>query len=607
MTILFSRTFAVALVLVLTATGLWAAGAEEEPAAAADKKYVTDPTTGKVVSAPEYGGTLTIALTSTPPEVDGWYGHPSMRAYSGDVERLGIANWGIDRSVNDLKGTFRSPEVLVGLLAESWDISPDGLTYTFHIRKGVHWHNEAPVNGRELTAYDIEYNYHRYLGLGSGFTEGSPFLAQWEALDDVGIESITATDNYTVVFKLAGPDLDALKVIVITNPAVINAPEVIKEYITTEEPHGPIPDYRALVGTGPFMLIDLIEDTSMTWTRNPDYWRYDEKYPENRLPYVDEIRALVIPEETTRLAALRSAKIDHMGWMFGSNISIEVAEGLKRTNPELLLHETSLGSMSTAFFNTRIPPTNDIRVRHAMQMALDLETINNTYFKGDASTTPEGWLGRGLVGYVTAFEDWPEDIKQYYRYDPEGAEALLDEAGYPRGADGIRFGTDLEVRWDPAGFSYDLGFFEVAAPYWKEIGIDVEVKPLETAVWAAHIREATYEGLTSHSNMEFSPIIPLTLLLSTSTWNMPLTQDPVYDAMVEAVLDATTIEEQQRLVSEANMYITTNHWQLWGPRVPQYRVSQPWLIGYNGEVPTQGLNILARLWIDSELKAAMGH
>ena len=107
--------------------------------------------------------------------------------------------------------------------------------------------------------------------------------------------------------------------------------------------------------------------------------------------------------------------------------------------------------------------------------------------------------------------------------------------------------------------------------------------------------------------MEFSPIIPLTLLLSTSTWNMPLTQDPVYDAMVEAVLDATTIEEQQRLVSEANMYITTNHWQLWGPRVPQYRVSQPWLIGYNGEVPTQGLNILARLWIDSELKAAMGH
>ena len=105
-----------------------------------------------------------------------------------------------------------------------------------------------------------------------------------------------------------------------------------------------------------------------------------------------------------------------------------------------------------------------------MQMALDLETINNTYFKGDASTTPEGWLGRGLVGYVTAFEDWPEDIKQYYRYDPEGAEALLDEAGYPRGADGIRFGTDLEVRWDPAGFSYDLGFFEVAAPYWKEIG-----------------------------------------------------------------------------------------------------------------------------------------
>ena len=566
------------------------------------KAYVTDPTTGKAVSAPQYGGTLTVALTKTPPEVDSYFGHPSVMAYTGDVENLGIVNWAIDRDVFNF-GSYTPPEHIIGRLAESWDISPDGLTYTFHIRQGVYWHDEEPVNGRELTAQDVEYNFHRYLGLGSGFTEGSPFIAQWEVLDDLGIESITATDKYTVVFKLAGPRLDALKIILITNPAVINAPEVIKAYITTEEPDGHIPDYRALVGTGPLMLVELIEATSMTWTKNPNYWGYDEKYPENRLPYIDELRGVVIPEETTRLAAMRSAKIDHMGYATGGKISLDVGLRLKRTNPELLLDESSYSSASTAFFNTRKSPTNDIRVRHAMQMALDLETINNTYYKGYASTTPEEFLGPAMVGYSNPYETWPEEVKKYFTYDPAGAEKLLDEAGYTRGADGIRFRTAVEVR----SCCYDLGFFEVAARYWKEIGIDVEVKPLESPVWAAHIREATYEGLTSYPNEEWNPLGSLGRFLSTSAWNGPLTQDPVYDALYEAAAAATTIEEQQRLSREASMYITTNHWQLWGPRASSFSVTQPWVIGYNGERIFNGLAMFARLWIDSELKAAMGH
>ena len=460
------------------------------------------------------------------------------------------------------------------------------------------------MNGRELTAQDVEYNFHRYLGLGSGFTEGSPFIAQWEALDNIGIESITATDKYTVVFKLARPHFDALGRIALTNPAAINAPEVIKAYITADEPHGPIPEYRALVGTGPLMLTDFVEATSMTWTKNPNYWGFDEKYPENRLPYIDELRFLVIPEESTRLAAIRSAEIDYMGHSYGNSIRVDVAESLRRTNPELLLHGISTGSESAAGFNTRISPTNDIMVRHAMQMALDLETITNTYYMGYASATPEEYLGPGLLGYSNPYETWPEEVKKYYTYDPEGAEKLLDEAGYPRGADGIRLRTAVEIPLVP---HRDLGFFEVAAPFWKEIGIDVEVKPLETAVWAAHVREATYEGLTSWNTMEWNPIGQLAHFLSTSAWSGPLTQDPVYDAMVEAAQAATTIEEQQRLVREASMYITSNHWMLWGPRVSTFNVIQPWVIGYSGEGAYHGINIFARLWIDSELKAAMGH
>ena len=88
-------------------------------------------------------------------------------------------------------------------------------------------------------------------------------------------------------------------------------------------------------------------------------------------------------------------------------------------------------------YNTQKAPFNDIRVRHAMQMAIDLETINKTYFHGWGIITPTGHQGMGLIGNIFPFEEWPEEIKQYHRYDPEGAEKLLDEAGYPRGADGI--------------------------------------------------------------------------------------------------------------------------------------------------------------------------
>ena len=94
-------TFAFALVLAMTATGLWAAGAEEEaPTAAADKQYVTDPTTGKVVTAPEYGGTLNTWFTDFPGEVDTYFGWVDPR-FSGVVEKLGIGDWGIDRDVYD--------------------------------------------------------------------------------------------------------------------------------------------------------------------------------------------------------------------------------------------------------------------------------------------------------------------------------------------------------------------------------------------------------------------------------------------------------------------------------------------------------------------------
>ena len=93
--VLFKKCLAVLSVLALTATGLWAAGEEEgSTATAADKKYVTDPTTGKVVVAPEYGGTLTFSRGPGSPAIDPYFGHPGQGPTDGVAEKLGIMNWG---------------------------------------------------------------------------------------------------------------------------------------------------------------------------------------------------------------------------------------------------------------------------------------------------------------------------------------------------------------------------------------------------------------------------------------------------------------------------------------------------------------------------------
>ena len=294
---------------------------------------------------------------------------------------------------------------------------------------------------------------------------------------------------------------------------------------------------------------------------------------------------------------MRSAKIDHMGYATGGKISLDVGLRVKRTNPELLLDESSYSSASTAFFNTRKSPTNDIRVRHAMQMALDLETINNTYYKGYASTTPEEFLGPAMVGYSNSYETWPEEVKKYFTYDPAGAEKLLDDAGYPRGADGIRFKTGLDFR-----NIYDQGYYELVVAYFSEIGVEVELKPMDSASWAGRLRENNYEGMTSEA-MGFAGSIlgHLGQNISTSPWNPAGVREPAYDAMYEAAKAATTHEEQQRLVREINTYLEEKHWHLFLGGAPRFSLFQPWVIGGNGENIDTGV-VTARLWIDQELK-----
>ena len=258
------------------------------------------------------------------------------------------------------------------------------------------------MNGREFTADDVVFNFHRLLGLGD-FAEAGPSPFTYERPPLGG--SVTATDRYTVVIKLAEPSSGALGQYLGIGLTYINPPEVIKE-------HGDMKDWRNLVGTGPYMLTDWTEGSSMTLQRNPDYWKDDEKYPGNRLPYIDEIQGLIILEEATYSGgtAHRPRLISWVALPVGvSDIaSVEVLDSLQKSNPEIVLQAwwEPFGKFVCRLTRASRRSTTSGCAR-AMQMAIDLEGIDRRRLPGHFDAwQPQGIIGEGVSGYFTPFEEW---------------------------------------------------------------------------------------------------------------------------------------------------------------------------------------------------------
>ena len=604
-----TRTCAVALVLVLTATGLWAAAAEEQPAAVAEKEMVLDPTTGKMVTAPEYGGTITWGAKASYDEItDPWWGGAA-HVISGVNEPLAVSDWAISRDTFNLGFWDLPPDYARGALAESWSM-PDDTTMIFSIRQGVFWDNKAPMNGREFDAHDVEWNFHRYLGLGD-FAEDGP------SATSIGfaIESVTATDQWTVEIKLPKPQLAVLDNMLNNGLWLALPREVVEEY-------GDMKDWRNVVGTGPLRLTDVVEGSSVTWEKNPDYWGYDEKFPQNRLPYIDEYRSLLMPDMSTRLAALRTGKIDYMGNTGDANIySPDDLETLQKTNPEIEVWRV-YGGVSGGFnFNWALPPVDDPNVRKALQMSVDREQISAAYFKGYGDPTPGGILSPNVAkGFYWPYEEWPEEVKKGYMYDPEGAESLLDEAGYPRGADGYRFkiGLALHDRFDPT-------YAEIVMGYFDAIGVESELVIQSDAEQGVRNKAKTAEWhLLSGAYMSYAGTLGMRWNLGSHSsyciYCFNKATDPRVDELYRRTgggwhnpvgdVEPIDLEEMKSILREADEITVREHWGLAKSTTPVFSVNQPWVKGYNGEWNmgrAQRNTLFARLWIDQDLKEAMGY
>ena len=589
-----SRILSIALAFALVATAAFAGGGSDsdDSAAAAEKEMVRDPSTGAMITAPEYGGTLTAVLwPGAAMHGDTWLTHGAGVTVGAALDQLAFTG--------PLPCCFYPASAQRGHLAESWE-NPDPLTYIYKIRDNVFFHNKPPVNGRQLTADDMAANYERLLAIGRfAGQERSPVTFGTVLIP---IESITATDELTFEIKLSQPLRDAHQRLFDDSHIYARPPETFDT----------LDDANTVIGTGPFIMDKFVSDTSVTFDRNPNYWKDDERFPGNRLPYVDRLVMLVMGDEATRLAALRSGQVDITGESGGaaSIKSLSDALDLQKSNPGMQLFPATFRSeTSTPMKSCAGGPLSDVRVRHALQMAIDLETINDNYFMGAGEWKPMGPVGPMWVDVHNAFETWPEELKKFYSYDPEGAERLLDEAGYPRGADGVRFRTQS---WQPASRS-DVGYHELEVGYWKEIGVEVELNVIEDTLFFGKLSSGDWDGMAMYFSQgaDYGVLDPI---LGAYTSEGPIGGaycDPVFDARWEEVQAASDDEDEYRRLAKAlDMHAIEQHVYIWGPRVPSFGVAQPWIVGSYGAGALRwgqaGWSLpYARTWIDSQLKAEL--
>ena len=550
------------------------------------------------LGTPQYGGEMVVRSARNIVNFDPYNGAHLTEIYGAWLERLCAEDWTLDPAVFSYK-TMAPPHLLKGHLAESWEFT-DPYTLVFHLRKGIRWQNLPPVNGREFTADDVAFHYHRLLGLGDGFTKPAPYHATVASFRE--LISVTAADKYTAVFKWKIPNPAFILETMITNhnpTAAIVAREAVEKW-------GDVGDWRHAIGTGPFILQDFVPGVGASLVRNPDYWGYDARYPQNKLPYADKLKVLIITNEDEALEAMRTGKLDAM-----DSISWKKAQEMKRTNPEIL--QIPMPTGATIDPRNDVKPFNDIRVRKAMQMAVDLPAISKTLYGGAADPFPSSFSSSAMStwgkGWGFPYEEWPQDLKDEYAYNPALAKKLLAEAGYSNG-----FKTNIVA--DIAG---DRELLKVVKSYFAAVGIDMEIRTLESAAWVAftqvekkHDQMAYHSGGSLHRSHE--PLRQLTMFQTGSSSNPHMAvSDPVYDSFYARAIAATGLEEVKTIFREANEYVARQHFAIPLVQPMQYSLYQPWFKGYHGQFgaicwsPPSFSFYTARFWIDGKLKKSMGH
>jgi peptide/nickel transport system substrate-binding protein len=328
-------------------------------------------------------------------------------------------------------------------LAQSWD-TPDPVTYVFHLRRGIKFHD-----GRVLTAADVKFTFESVMSGRVQTTKRGTYEI---------VQSIETPDDATVIFHLYKPYSSFLWNLIGQGMGIV--------------PTGSGEEFaRHPIGTGPFRFESLTADDQIILRRNPDYF--------GDSPKIDRVRFRVVPDAITRALELRKGSAD-----IGGVNSLTPDMVLALAEQRGIMAEEQPGTvLAYVSFNFDDPVLANRNVRQALAYATDRNTIIRYLLRGQARPAnsllpPNHW----------AYEP---NVKQY-PYDPDQAERLLDAAGLPRRADGIRLHLTLKTSTEES--TRLLG--ETLAEQWKRVGVDLALRPLENATFFADISRGSFQLYT---------------------------------------------------------------------------------------------------------------
>jgi peptide/nickel transport system substrate-binding protein len=320
-------------------------------------------------------------------------------------------------------------------LAESWTVSPDGLTYDFVLRKGAAFHNGDPV-----TPEDVKFSFERYRGAGAQLLKQK-------------VAAVETVDPQRVRFRLKQPWPDFMTFY--GSPATGAGWIVPKKYVEKVGDEG---FKKAPVGAGPYRFASFTPGVELVLEANDRYWR--------QAPAIKTLVFRVIPDEATRLAALKRGEVD-----IAYSIRGALAEELKRT-PGLTLKPTLIpGTFWLLFADQWNPksPWADKRVRLAANLAIDRQAVNTAETLGFSRITAS------MIPKDFEFA-WAPPL---YPHDPKKAVQLLTEAGYPNGFDAGEIYCDGSYENLAEALANDL----------NQVGIQLKLRPLERAAFFTQLKE----------------------------------------------------------------------------------------------------------------------
>jgi len=414
--------------------------------------------------------------------------------------------------------------------AQSWEVSQDGLTYTFHLRQGVKWQNIPPMNGREFVATDAKFALETQIKTGS-----APRHSQLEV-----INSIECPDKYTLVLHLKERRADMLQILASPYCIIDLAPELVAAFGDLNSP-------KAVIGVGPFILEDFVPSVKTVYKKNPNYYRSNEG-----LPYLDGIYNVMITDASTSLAGFRAEKIDIRG------VSRIDLASVKQTNPDIYCAEGELGASEFGLaFRTDKPPFSDARLRQAVSMALDRKSVIDTLYFGYAL---EQW------GPIHAASPWylkdQGECAKYYQYNPEAARKLLADAGYPNGL------SVSMLLYSPS----EMDEFWVDSL--SKVGIKVTMKTVELGAYMNVLYvQKSYDDIARVQMWGGATLCPDTWLNSIYGTgyvnNYSRVSDPKLDAMLNAQMVEMDPVKRQEIINDIQRYEACEmhyvHWPMsWG-------------------------------------------